>query len=172
MALVAMSFLLMAANAGLLIGLPILLAIFYGTNVLTIGLVMFPGAGLSAVSGVTAGRLIDRFGAPTLMKFGGALLLIGIVGLSAEAGGTLWLMSAYAGFVGAGLGFVNTPLATTVTRIVPIKLLSSALGVNSMLFFVGGSVDAAILLGFSTAAGTTALNPFYKGNVVGLATVS
>ena len=64
-------------------------------------------------------------------------------------------------------GFVNTPLATTVTRIVPIKLLSSALGVNSMLFFVGGSVGAAILLGFSTATSTTALNPFYTGSAVG-----
>ena len=166
-ALVAMSFLLMAANAGLLIGLPILLAIFNGTSVLTIGLVMLPGAALSAVSGVTAGRLIDRFGAPTLIKFGGVVMLIGIVGLSAEAGGNLWLMSAYAGFVGAGLGFVNTPLATTVTRIVPTKLLSSALGVNSMLFFVGGSVGAAILLGFSTAAGTTALNPLFTGKAVG-----
>lgn len=166
-ALAAMSFLLMAANAGLLIGLPILLAIFNQTSVLTIGLVMLPGAALSAVSGVAAGRLIDRIGAPTLMKFGGAVMLIGIVGLSAEAGGSLWLMSAYAGFIGAGLGFVNTPLATTVTRIVPTKLLSSALGVNSMLFFVGGSVGAAILLGFSTAAGTTPLNPLYTGKAIG-----
>jgi EmrB/QacA subfamily drug resistance transporter len=166
-ALVAMSFLLMAANAGLLIGLPILLAIFNQTSVLTIGLVMLPGAVLSAISGVVAGRFIDRFGAPTLMKFGGAVMLIGIVGLSAEAGGSLWLMSAYAGFIGAGLGFVNTPLATTVTRIVPAKLLSSALDVNSMLFFVGGSVGAAILLGFSTAAGTTALNPLFTGKAVG-----
>ena len=94
-ALVTMSFLLMAANAGFLIGLPILLAIFNATSVLTIGLVMLPGAVLSAISGVAAGRFIDRFGAPTLMRFGGAIMLIGIVGLSAEAGGRLWLIAAF-----------------------------------------------------------------------------
>jgi hypothetical protein len=36
-----------------------------------------------------------------------------------------------------------------------------------MAFFVGGSIGAAVLLGFSTAAGSASINPFHSGLAIG-----
>jgi MFS family permease len=101
------------------------------------------------------------------MITGGIVMLAGVIGLSSGAGGSEIWMSVYAGLLGLGFGLVNTPLATKVTRVVPSGLLSTALGVNSMAFFVGGSVGAAVLLGFSSAAGSASINPLHSGVAIG-----
>jgi DHA2 family metal-tetracycline-proton antiporter-like MFS transporter len=165
--LVVSSFLLMSSMVGLLVGLPILLTVFNGSSVLTIGVVMLPSAILSAISGVAAGKLLGRITDSNLMVTGAIVMLAGVIGLSSGSGGDPLWMSVYAGLIGLGFGLVNTPLATMVTRVVPSGLLSTALGVNSMAFFVGGSVGAAVLLGFSTAAGSASINPFHSGSAIG-----
>ncbi len=166
-AFVSMSFLVMAANAGALIGLPILLANTNGLGTLEVGLAMVPGAIGMAVLGVVSGRLVDSVGAAALATVGGIALLVSILGLSAAVGGDVRLVSALAGLLGASFGLINTPLATAVTRVVRLELLASAIGVNSMLFFVGGSVGAAALLGFATAGGDSSLNPLHSGAASG-----
>ena len=61
--ILGMSFSIMAAYSAPLIGLPLLLTISHGLSALEVGLVMLPGAILSSVSGVLAGRLTDGRGA-------------------------------------------------------------------------------------------------------------
>ena len=166
-ALGTMSFLVMAANFGPIVGLPIMLAAFNGSSALEIGVVLVPGAVLSAVSGVVAGRLVDSVGSRPLARVGGLLMLIAVLGLSTVAGDTVWLASLFVGVLGTGFGLVNTPLATAVTRVVRPQLLGTALGVNSMLFFIGASIGVAALFGFSAADAGTSLNPLHDGGAIG-----
>ena len=162
-ALVSMSFLVMATNMAPLIGLPIMLALVNGLSAIEIGIVLLPGAILTALTGVLSGTLVDSVGTKILAKLGGMLMLAAIVGFSGFAGDSEWKISVFAGLMGAGFGLINTPLATAVTRVVEPRLLGSALGVNSMLFFIGGSLGTAILLGFSTSDASSSVNPLHDG---------
>ncbi len=162
-AFVAMSFLVMGANLGPLIALPILLAAFNGSTALEVGLILLPGAVLTAASGVIAGRLVDRVGARPLARIGGVSMLVAVLALSSAAGGDVWQISLFAALLGGGFGLVNTPLATSVSRVVRPQLLASGLGINSMLFFIGGSLGAAALLAFSVTDARASLNPLHDG---------
>ncbi len=161
-AFVSMSFLVMAANVGPLIGIPVMLAAFNGSAAIDIGLIMLPAAIFTALSGVFAGKLVDRLGARLLARTGGLLMLVAVIGLSSFSGDEAWLIAASGGVLGGGFGLVNTPLATSVSRVVQPQVLASALGINSMLFFIGGSIGAAALLGFSATDVQSSLNPVHE----------
>ena len=167
LSLTGMSFVVMAANLAVLIGLPILIATFHGLTALQVGLVMLPGAVSSSVFGVLAGRLTDRKGSPLPMRAGAPIMLLAVLGLSTWAGASIWPMAAFAGLLGAGFALVNTPLAATVSKIMRGPLLASALSINSMLFFLGGSFGATLLIAVTAArgapSGSSALNPFHSG---------
>ena len=164
--LVWMSFSVMAANVAILISLPILLASSHRLSPLEVGLAMLPGAISTSVFGVLAGRLTDRNGARLPTWIGAPLMLVAVLGLSTYAGSSVWLIAAFAGILGAGFGLVNTPLAATVSRIVRSQVLASALSINSMLFFLGGSLGAAVVMAVVTSRGEgdwSLFNPLHTG---------
>ncbi len=169
-ALVGMSFSVSAASLAPLIALPILLTLFHELSLIEVGLVMLPGAIATSVFGVLAGRVTDRTGAQLPIWVGTPLMLVGVLGLSTYVGSSVWMMAVFAGLSGAGFGLVNTPLAATVSRIVRVQMLASALSINSMLFFVGGSFGAAALIAIVTSRGdpgTSAFNPLHSGAAAG-----
>jgi EmrB/QacA subfamily drug resistance transporter len=165
-ALVWMSFAVMAANLAPLVGLPILLVTLHDLSLLEVGLTMLPGAISSSVFGVLAGRLNDRKGARLPIWIGSPLMLLAVLGLSTYAGSSIWVIATFAGILGAGFGLVNTPLAATISRIVRGKMLASALSINSMLFFLGGSFGTAVLMAVVMSRGgdgQSPLNPLHSG---------
>ena len=165
-ALVWMSFSVMAANLAPLIGLPILLSTAHRLSPLEVGLVLLPSAILTSVAGIAAGRITDRRGARLPIWTGSPLMLLAVLGLSTYAGASVWVISLFAGILGAGFGFVNTPLAATVSRIVRVQMLASALSINSMLFFLGGSLGTALLIAVVTVregGASRAFNPLHFG---------
>ena len=166
LALTGMSFTIMAANLAPLIGLSVLLAFSHGLSSLEIGLVMVPGAVLSAVGGLVSGRLTDRAGAKIPIRIGSLLMLLAMFGLPASSGSSPWAIAAFSGLMGAGFGFVNTPLAATISRLVSGEMLAAALSMNSMLFFLGGSIRTAVLFAVSTSSGLAdgSLNPLHSGS--------
>ena len=166
LALVWMSFSVMAANLAPLIGLPILLVTFHNLSPLEVGLVMVPGAVSSSVFGVLAGRVTDRQGARLPTWVGFPLMLLAVFGLSAYVGSSIWVIATFAGILGAGFGLVNTPLAATISRIVRGQMLASALSINSTLFFLGGSFGTAMVMAVATSRGVdgaSPLNPLHSG---------
>ena len=168
--LVWMSFSVMAANVAILISLPILLASSHRLSPLEVGLAMLPGAISTSVFGVLAGRLTDRHGARLPTWLGAPLMLVAVLGLSTCAGSSVWLIAAFAGVLGAGFGLVNTPLAATVSRIVRSQVLASALSINSMLFFLGGSLGTAMVMAVVASRGEGAwslFNPLHTGSGAG-----
>ena len=165
-AVLGMGFSVAAASLAPLVGLPILLATLHDLSPLEIGLTMMPGAISTSVFGVLAGRLTDRRGPRLPTSIGSPLVLLAVLGLSSYSGSSVWVIATFAGLLGAGTGLVNTPLAATVTRIVPGRLLASAFSINSMSFFVGGGFGTAALMAvvtLRTEGGLSALNPLHSG---------
>ena len=108
-ALVWMSFSVMAANLAPLIGLPILLSTIHRLSTLEVGLVLLPSAVSTSVAGIVAGRIMDRCGARLPIWGGSPLMLLAVLGLFTYAGTSVWVISVFAGILGAGFGLVNTP---------------------------------------------------------------
>ena len=165
-ATVGMSFSVMAAGMAPLVGLPILLVTLHGLSPLEVGIAMLPGAIAVSFFGVLAGRLTDRMGPRLPALIGSPLILVAMLGLSTYSGSSVWVIATFAGILGAGVGLMNTPLATTVTRIVRSRVLASALSINSMSFFLGGGFGTAALMAVVTSRGEGALssiNPLHSG---------
>ena len=168
--LAGMSFFAMAANLAPLIWLPVLLTLAYRLPPLEIGLIMLPGAVASSVFGIIAGRITDRKDPRLPIWAGSPLMLIAVLGLSTSAGSPVWVIALFTGILGAGFGLINTPLAATISRIVSGPMLASALSINSMLFFLGGSLGTAVLMAVvnSEADGVQqSLNPLHTGSTAG-----
>ena len=162
----SMSFFVMAAYLAVLIGLPILLTSTHNLSALEVGLTMVPGAISTSVFGVFSGRITDRVGAGLPVWVGSPLMLLAVLGLSTNAGASVWVIAIFTGILGAGFGLVNTPLAATISRIVRPQMLASAMSINSMLFFLGGSLGTAMLISIVTSqggAGESLLNPLHSG---------
>ena len=169
-ALVGISFTVMAANLATLIGVPIMAAATHGLTATQVGLVMLPGAVCSAAFGVLAGRVTDRWGGRRPMLLGAPLMLLAVLGLSTYAGASVWGVAACAGLLGAGFGLTNTPLAAMISSAMRGPLLASALSINSMLFFLGGSFGATTLIaaaGIRSTPLSNPLNPLYTGAAPG-----
>ena len=122
LALAGMSFSIMAANLAPLIGLPVLLAVPHGLSSLEIGLVRVSEAILSAVGGLLSGRLTDCAGPRLPVRIGSLVMVLALFGLSANSGSSAWSIAAFAGVMGAGFGFANTPLAATIGELDLIEI--------------------------------------------------
>ena len=164
--LVWMSFFVMATNLAVLIGLSILLTFTHNLSALEVGLTMVPGAIFTSIFGVLSGRITDWVGARLPVWVGSPLMLLAVLGLSTNTGSSVWVIAIFTGLLGAGFGLVNTPLAATVSRIVRPQMLASAMSINSMLFFLGGSLGTAMVISVVTSRGGEAeslLNPLHSG---------
>ena len=169
-ALVGMSFTVMAAYIAPIIALPVLLTVFHDLSALEVGLVMVPGAILTSLFGVIAGRVTDRRGARLPTWIGAPLMLLAVLGLSSSTGSSVWIIAAFTGVLGAGFGLMNTPLPAAISRIVRGPMLASALSINSMLFFIGGGLGTAVVMAVATSRGgpgESALNPLHSGAAAG-----
>ena len=165
-ALVGMSFTATAANLAPLVGLPLLLTSVNNLTPSQVGLALLPAATTTAVLGAVAGRVKDQIGGRIPVRGGLAVMLVALLCLSSYAGNSVWMVSALMALLGAGFAFVNTPLSAVVSLVVPGQVLASAMSINSMLFFLGGSFGTALVTAMVVARagdGTGAVNPFHVG---------
>jgi len=162
---VTMAFCATGSYLAILIGMPLFLTHFHGLSPFEIGLVLVPEALLMAVTGVIAGRVVDRIG-PRVPTFAGALMLVVVaIGLSTTAGNSLVAAVILGGVLGAGYAMLNTPIAAAISTIVEPKVLASALSLNAMIFFVGGSFGTTAFVAIAEARTTAgaAWNPAHSG---------
>ena len=98
----------------------------------------------------------------------GDLWVIALLGLSIWVDADVVVIAALVAVLGAGFALVNTPIAAAVSLVVDPKRLASALSINSMLFFIGGSFGAAIVIALGTGGGdASSLNPLHDGAAAG-----
>ena len=166
--LITLTFLIAAVNLATLIGFPLMLAAHNGLDTLQIGLVMLPGAIATAVCGLLAGRLVDRVGPRLPTRLGGGIMLGTMIAFSLLSGGSVATMAILAGLLGGSFALLNTPIAAIVSVMVRPAIMASALSINTMMFFIGGSMGAALFSSIVTtnAGALSAWSPFYTGSAI------
>lgn len=115
-----------------------------GYTALQAGLRLLPLTGAIFLTAGIAGRLTDRL--PTRWLIGAGFVLVGV--------GLLWMRGLHAGsdwthllpgFVVAGAGLINVPLASTAVDVVDPDRAGMASGINSTLRQVGIATGVAAL---------------------------
>jgi DHA2 family metal-tetracycline-proton antiporter-like MFS transporter len=153
------------ANLAAQIGYPFVFNTLHDMSTLDIGLALIPAALTTAVVGVFAGRAVDKIGAALPVRVGGVLMIVATMGLSTWVGTSPWTVSIIAMAFAAGFALVNTPLAAVVSLLVDPKDLASALSLNTMMFFIGGSFGATLFssIVINTGPDADAFNPLHSG---------
>ena len=162
--LTMLGFAITSANLGAQIGLPLLFKSLHGMTTFDIGVALVPAAFTTAVVGVLAGRVVDKIGAAVPIRTGAALMIVGAFAVSVWVGTSSTTVVCLAMVLGAGFALVNSPLVTIISRLVDPDDLASALSLNTMMFFVGGSFGTTLFTSIvvNTTPDAGALNPFHS----------
>ncbi|WP_335870881.1 MFS transporter [Bacillus sp. 2205SS5-2] len=148
--------------------MPIMLSVIHEKGAATIGLIIFPGAMLSAIAAQFIGRLIDHFGNKPLMVVG-QLLLILSTSLFAffSSVSPYWIMIAYM-FMSTGFSALTSSIANEATRILPKDEIGTGMGMYQLVQFFGGALGVAIsgmLIAWQSAYSAEII---YRNNFLGL----
>ena len=164
--LTLLGFFITVVNLAAQIGYPFLFSALHNMSTLGIGIALIPAAFTTAVVGMLAGQLVDKVGAAMPVKIGTMLMIVAILGLSSWVGASRWTVAVIAMALAAGFALVNTPLAASVSLLVDPKDLSSALSLNTMRFFIGGSFGATLFSSvvINTGSDADAFNPVHNGS--------
>lgn len=162
--LTLLGFTITFANLAAQIGYPFAFSELNGLTTLQIGLALVPAALVTAIVGVIAGRAVDKIGAVTPIRIGVLLMIASTFAISSTIGSSSVGLTFLAIPFAAGFALVNTPLATVVSLLVKPEDLASALSLNTMMFFIGGSFGATLFstIVLNTTADANALNPLHQ----------
>ncbi|MFG3441938.1 MFS transporter [Nonomuraea sp. NPDC047897] len=121
-----------------------------GASVLQVGLYLLPTALLMLAVSLSAGRLMRRFSASSLVGAGSSLVAVATLWLSVSHGGSADLYGA-ATVLGLGIGLAYAALGTMAVEHVAPAETAAAGGVNALVRVIGsslaGAVSAAVLSG-------------------------
>ncbi|MEM7337217.1 MAG: MFS transporter [Actinomycetota bacterium] len=157
------------ANLAAQIGYPFAFSDLHEMSTLSIGIALIPSALTTAVVGIVAGRVADKTGAAIPIRIGAAAMIVSTLAISWTIGSSAWSVAIIAMGFGAGFALVNTPLAAVVSLLVHPKDLASALSLNTMMFFIGGSFGATLFssIVLNTSSEAAAWNPLHEGTGAG-----
>lgn len=154
-----------ASSFGVIVGVPLLLARVNGLPASEIGLLMVPNALLAVSLGVLVGKLSDRVGIRLPVRGGLLAMILSLALLSTAAGAPGWIISGLLAVLGVGTTLAYTALPASVSLILRPERLASGQGINSMLFFLGGSLGATLMTAVLTvrADAADAINLLHSG---------
>lgn len=124
--------------------MPIILTVIFEKDPAAIGMIIFPGAILSAVAAQFIGRLIDKFGNLPLIFFGHAFLLISTVILVFFSTFSPYAILIAYMFMSTGFSSLTSSIANEATRILPEKEIGAGMGMTQLVQFFGGAFGVAL----------------------------
>jgi MFS family permease len=135
----------MSAFLGTLVIVPIAVSMAQGRTGLDLGLLLVPMALTTALLSPNNGRITRRFGRRTTVRFALSMLATGPLAL-ALLGASAPAELLAAALVPAGIGFslLNPPLVDELMARFEGPLVPVAVGSYNLLFFLGGSLGAAL----------------------------
>jgi DHA2 family metal-tetracycline-proton antiporter-like MFS transporter len=141
--LLFVGFSILVLNLGNLFIMPLVLANLFRDSPLMIGLMIAPGAVLSAFLTRYVGRLIDRYGNIRVLILGHVILtLVLIVFWSILDASPAVLLFGYLFFSPAASASLSS-LNNETSRILPSNLIGSGMGFMQLIQFFGGSLSVA-----------------------------
>ncbi|ANX14249.1 tetracycline resistance protein TetA [Fictibacillus arsenicus] len=124
--------------------MPVMLANLFHKEPAVIGLVIFPGAMLSAFAAIYVGRWIDRFGNLPVMRAGILSLLISAVLFSLLGTKAFYMTAIFYMFTSIGFSSLTSSLANENSRILSKDEVGSGMGMLQLVQFFGGALGVAI----------------------------
>ncbi|MCM0582501.1 multidrug efflux MFS transporter [Weissella diestrammenae] len=138
---------LMTALYGGALMLPLYMQTVRGTSALISGLVIMPGALVTAMLSPTSGKLYDQYGARVLAPIGLGITFVGTVILSSLALDTpLWVPVVGQFIRQVGLVLVMMPIQTEAFNAVPLALMPDASAAFTTVRQVAASFGTAALI--------------------------
>ena len=136
-----------AANGtrfGTIVLIPIFLKEVNELKPIWVGIVLFPGALAIGLLSRKAGAWADARGPREPVAIGTAVLLVGNIVTALYAGGSPYGVAFGMGLTGLGFAFVQTPLLSTASQVLPKEQTSGGLGIFMMILFIGGAFGVAL----------------------------
>ena len=123
---------------------PLLLSQQHGWSPLQIGALLLPGAAMGPLGGRLAGPLAHRLGVGRAAAAGIAVNCLGVV---VSAGTSLTPVAAVVGIglVTGGFSVAQPTLVDAVSGAVPAQVRGAALGIFTLVFFLGGGLGSALV---------------------------
>jgi MFS transporter, DHA2 family, metal-tetracycline-proton antiporter len=124
--------------------MPIMLTSVFNKEPAEVGMMIFPGAILSAFTAQLIGRLIDRYGNSPLIRFGQFLLLTALalfvlIGLKSPYA----ILFTYM-FMSVGFSTLTASVSNEVTRLLPKNQIGAGLGLAQLIQFFGGAFGVTL----------------------------
>jgi DHA2 family metal-tetracycline-proton antiporter-like MFS transporter len=124
--------------------MPIILTIVFNKDPAAIGMIIFPGAIMSAIAAQFIGRLIDRFGNAPLIIFGQTSLIIATVMLSFTSTLSPYFILITYMFMSTGFSALTSSIANEVTRVISNNEVGAGMGLAQLIQFFGGAFGVTI----------------------------
>jgi DHA2 family metal-tetracycline-proton antiporter-like MFS transporter len=142
--LTAMGFCLLMLNLGNLFLMPLALANLAGESAIAIGLMIAPGAIVSALLTRVVGKWIDRYGNAKFLLIGHGILAIvlAVFSFTLEAS-PIVILCGYL-FFSPAFSATLTSLNNETSSILPKQMIGSGMGLMQLIQFFGGSFSVAV----------------------------
>lgn len=119
--------------------LPIILTTMFQKEPAAVGMIIFPGAILSAVAAQFIGRFIDRFGNIPVIIFGQSFFLIATIMFALTAARDPFFILFTYMFMSIGFSALTSSISNEYSRILPKGEIGSGIGLAQLLQFFGGA---------------------------------
>ncbi|MCR8634265.1 MFS transporter [Paenibacillus radicis (ex Xue et al. 2023)] len=142
--LIFMAFSAFVLNMSMLFLMPLILANGFHKSAAAVGLMIFPGALLSACLMNFVGRWIDRYGNMRFLLAGHILMGLSLVFISLGIHISAFVITfAYLIFA-PSLSTITSTLSNEVSRILPKEQIGSGMGLSQLSQYMGGSFAVAL----------------------------
>ncbi|QGQ94117.1 MFS transporter [Paenibacillus psychroresistens] len=142
--MIILIFLGFALNMSMVFLMPLVLANGFHKPAASVGLLIFPGAVLSAILIRYVGRWIDRYGNLRFLLIGYIFMSLSIIIVSLWIHKSAFIITfAYLLFAPAS-STITSAISNEVSRILPKELLGSGMGLSQLSQFMGGSFAVAL----------------------------
>jgi MFS transporter, DHA2 family, metal-tetracycline-proton antiporter len=124
--------------------MPIILTVVYHKEPAVVGMIIFPGAILSAIGAQFIGRFIDRFGNTPVIMFGQTFLIISTTLFAfTSTHSYVFILVTYM-FMSVGFSALTSSVSNELTRILRKTELGTGMGMAQLIQFFGGAFGVAL----------------------------
>jgi DHA2 family metal-tetracycline-proton antiporter-like MFS transporter len=124
--------------------MPIILTVVFNKEPAEVGMIIFPGAILSAVAAQFIGRLIDRFGNIPMILFGKLLLIISTIMFALMSTISPYFILITYMFMSIGFSALTSSISNEITRILSFSEIGSGMGMAQLIQFFGGAFGVTL----------------------------
>lgn len=124
--------------------MPIMLSVLFEKEPAGMGMIIFPGAILSALAAQYIGRLIDRLGNNSLIIFGHLFLLTATILFSALSSISAYAILIIYMFMSTGFVALTSSITNEVSRILSKQDIGAGMGILQLVQFFGGAFGVAL----------------------------